>query len=485
MYDMNKWNDKLKNSRKNTNFDDFVMEIWSWQIFTLYKIDWKVSRYPDIARKSKLVDWNLLFEVNWTIDSKNYYVDNKKDFFDLMLENLKKSYLPYLWIYWDKENSEFADMIWYVKNIYLSLGCINAENVLYTHQVWDWKNILNTVYAHNNSENIYSCILVNQSFNVFYSKNISNCSYIYFSVNLKWCQECILCEDLENQAYCIKNKKYDKNEYLKLKNEILSKKDNFNEYHENILKKDIDKYNVNCSNFWNWFYNNHINEWNNVIWWTNLERAYDCYWWLDAQDIYWCLNVWLCNNLYFCINSWLGSSFLYYCIFCINCSFCVWCIWLKNKSYCIFNVQYEKNEWYQKVNEIFNKMESDWNFWKFLPWKLSPFYFNDSLAYLMNDNIDKKIVTGLWFMRRDEKISIDIPNSSNVIQYNELYKYQWFDKDWYWKIDKDILNKIIIDENWDIYKIISMEYDFLTKFALPLPRKHWLQRIKDWFKRKQ
>gem|GEM_PF-3471814 len=49
-------------------------------------------------------------------------------------------------------------------------------------------------------------------------------------------------------------------------------------------------------------------------------------------------------------------------------------------------------------------------------------------------------------------------------------------------IDPTILNKIIVDEQGNYYRIVKMEYDFLIKHSLPLPRKHWLDRMKDNFK---
>jgi hypothetical protein len=33
-----------------------------------------------------------------------------------------------------------------------------------------------------------------------------------------------------------------------------------------------------------------------------------------------------------------------------------------------------------------------------------------------------------------------------------------------------------------VYRIIPMEYQFLKKHGLPLPRQHWLDRLKQNFK---
>ena len=41
------------------------------------------------------------------------------------------------------------------------------------------------------------------------------------------CQECILCDGLENASYCIENQQYSKEEYSEKKNELLAKKESF------------------------------------------------------------------------------------------------------------------------------------------------------------------------------------------------------------------------------------------------------------------
>ncbi len=49
-------------------------------------------------------------------------------------------------------------------------------------------------------------------------------------------------------------------------------------------------------------------------------------------------------------------------------------------------------------------------------------------------------------------------------------------------IDPEILKKVIQDKEGNYYKIVKMEYDFLMKHRLPLPKLHWLDRIKLGFK---
>ena len=44
-------------------------------------------------------------------------------------------------------------------------------------------------------------------------------------------------------------------------------------------------------------------------------------------------------------------------------------------------------------------------------------------------------------------------------------------------IDPVILKKVIKDEEGNVYRVIKMEYDFLMRYGLPLPRYHRLERL--------
>jgi hypothetical protein len=48
-------------------------------------------------------------------------------------------------------------------------------------------------------------------------------------------------------------------------------------------------------------------------------------------------------------------------------------------------------------------------------------------------------------------------------------------------IDPEILKVIIQDEQGNVYRVVQMEYDFLLKHGLPLPRTHRLDRMKQHF----
>ena len=103
------------------------------------------------------------------------------------------------------------------------------------------------------------------------------------------------------------------------------------------------------------------------------------------------------------------------------------------------------------------------------------------MAYIIDKSFSKEEVEKDWYMWRDKQIKVDIPQSVDVIQTQDLDKYQWYNEKWNWYINPEILKKVIQDKKWNYYKIVKMEYDFLMKYWLPLPKNHWFDRLTQWF----
>jgi hypothetical protein len=84
-------------------------------------------------------------------------------------------------------------------------------------------------------------------------------------------------------------------------------------------------------------------------------------------------------------------------------------------------------------------------------------------------------------MWREEEIKVDISETAEIVETKNLPSYQGFDSSGNWKINPEILKKVIKDSSGNYYKIVPIEYDFLMKYGLPLPKIHWLERIKSSF----
>ncbi len=537
MQSLKVWEDKMKEKRKNTPWREFLKEIASWRPLTFYKNGWLTSRYPSSNRinissnddYNKDYDSFTNFWINYDFD-----VDFFKNFKKIFLATHLPTTINFVWT----ENSEYADQVYSSKNVYLSnVIVVNCENVLYSFNTkWNCKNILNSSNIINNCENIYNSFWVISSYNVFYSHFINNSNNIWFSSNLTWCSECIFCEELENQKYCIANKIYSKEEYYEKKKEFSDLKSQFWEFYKNVnkiwknynTKKVSWNYIIESENVENGYIVSSIKNWRNLLVVSAMDMTENMYdicaaWWLPTNDFYGVVWWGWGSNVYNSCHM-PNDSNIYYSYFLENCSFCFWCIGLKNKSFCILNKQYSKEEWYDLADKIFASMEKDAILGKFFPWEFNPFYFNDTMAYLIDDSFSKEEIEKAWYMWRDEKIKVDIPEWAEVVytknppvlsdiplikgdsqsgaefleitpparsslppqsrgtQGGVLSDYQGFDENGNWKINPEILKKVIIDNDGNYYKIVPMEYDFLMKYGLPLPEVHWLERIKMGFK---
>lgn len=467
------------------------MEIASRKTLWLQKKDNWITIFTNWRKKNIISNGEFACIRDELISNTDY---NGTTFFQNLSNIFFNVALPNVLNFWLVENSNYADVVFNSKNVYLSFTATSeVENILYTFRcTWNCKNVLWSFSIMNNCENVYSSIIVSDSYNIFYSQNISNSSDIWFGKNLIWCSECIQCADLQNKKYCINNVEFEKEEYYKKKNEILSKKLLYIELRDNVYSIPYANLNadnsegiglINVSNVKNAMFVTNLNTGSNVFWfWTPIfsERMYDiCMSW-SWTDYFWCCDVWRSEQIY-CSTQMAFCNNCFYCYLLENCSFCLGCIGLKNKSYCILNKQYTKEERYIEVDRIFWQMYVDWTLWDFFPAMMNPFYFNDTAAYLIDPTFTKEEVTAKWYLRRDDPIKVDIPDFMDVVKSNELDKYEWW-KDDVRTIDPSILKKIIIDEEWNSYRIIKMEYDFLMKHGLPLPRKHWLERMKENFR---
>jgi hypothetical protein len=69
-------------------------------------------------------------------------------------------------------------------------------------------------------------------------------------------------------------------------------------------------------------------------------------------------------------------------------------------------------------------MEKDGDLGKFFPGSMNPFYFNDTAAYLIDDSFTKEEVEAAGYLRRDEAISVDIPDRMDVVEVKDLGDYE-------------------------------------------------------------
>lgn len=488
------WQKKIQEKRKNTFFRDFLRDVASWSAMVLYKNSAMITKYPVTERVKHIVSISDYNAKGNQMDIVN--IDYNLPFWE-NLQGLRNAFVHGQVVhFYNNEWSDFADCVFWGKNAYLSFVVWHEfENVLYSSMIYSrCTNIFNSVLVSNNTQNIYYSKAIEQSYNVFFSKYINNSSNIWFCTNCIGCKECILCDDLENATYCIRNQQFSAEEYVKEKQKVLLDKSSFEDFYTNLsdIAKNYWSENVdgNFIRFSENVTNTHMamrlrNSRNCLFisWVNGCENFYDCFdAGINSSDFYGCCSWWAQASHIYCSSQIDQCTHQYYSYHMETSHYCLGCIWLKNKSYCIFNKQYTKEERYDKVDEIFLQMEKDWILGDFFPGSMNPFYFNDTAAYLIDPSFTKEEVTKLWYLRRYEPVKVDIPEGVDVVKVNELNQFESFDSDGNRYIDPSIIAKIIIDHQGNYYRIVKMEYDFLVKHWLPLPRKHRLDRMKENFR---
>lgn len=221
---------KILNQAKETDFRDFVMQIASRYPLNLYKQDGMMTRFPPTERSPRIIskaefadsmDHNTQYGVDYDM-SQTFWSQLSSLFKTVPMSHLIELRGP-------TENAEYADMVTASKNVYLSRNVTkNNQNVIYSLGVKDNNaDVLDSVMVRDNNSIIVRSFGVISSYQIFYSRNINNCNNIWFSYDCTGCSDCILCDHLTNQSYCIRNQQYSKQEYMTIKAQLLSQKENF------------------------------------------------------------------------------------------------------------------------------------------------------------------------------------------------------------------------------------------------------------------
>ncbi len=103
------------------------------------------------------------------------------------------------------ENSDFANMTMYSRNCYMTFGCINSEDCMFGHIIWECQNCVDCLYGYQCQWCSHSTDIVN-CYDVHYSTEAVNCNESYFLHDCRSCQNCFGCYNLRNKQYCVFNR---------------------------------------------------------------------------------------------------------------------------------------------------------------------------------------------------------------------------------------------------------------------------------------
>ncbi len=468
-----------------------------------------ISMYsPD--KKIKVYDQSFWWSDKW--DALDYWIDFdfNKSFFEQFSNLLKE--VPQPNVFTEKnQNSDYTQYEWSSKDCYLICWWSGNEKCFYWTYYMD-SNTCFDCYWTWNSEKCYELVECKNCYNCFWSEHLESCSNCYFSYNLKWCKNCFMSGNLTNKEYYINNRKYQKEEYQNIVNEILKTKkvseikEQYWNFKENLIRKNVLILNSekciwdNIDNSKKCFNCYLVEEWDNCKYCHIIARSKDCY------DVYvagmiekcyeisssWTYNVnesevevlfW--NRVISCYKTLYSSV-------CFHSSHLFWCVWLRNKQYCILNKQYTKQEYNELVPKIIKHMQSSSEWWEFFPSSISPFWYNETVAqeYFPLTPPSVPPLSG----EGSKMFQFSLSPGRGKMSEGQIGVSNWSD----YEPPKPNVEKIIPAEklpenikdipddmlNWAImcettqkpFRIIKQELDFYRKHNLPIPRKHPDQR---------
>lgn len=297
------------------------------------------------------------------------------------------------------EGSEYTNRASNNKNCYLIFRANFNEGCLYSNPVWestDCMDCFNVVKC----QLTYSSIDCTNCYNVQYCQESKDCQNSYFLYNCRNCQDCFGCTNLQNKQYCIFNKKYSKEDYLKKLEQL-----QLNNYMslegvgsqvEQFLKKNFRRYMVSvqadgctgnwleqCKSTFNSYGCKEIEDSKNVLVSLEVKDSMDyTYFGRGCELVYEGANVgYNCSKILFANECWVNCSDLLYCDSCItSCRDLVGCVGMEKNQYCILNKQYTKEEFIELKRKIIEHMKNTEEYGEFFPEELSPFAYNETEA---------------------------------------------------------------------------------------------------------
>lgn len=382
-------------------------------------------------------------------------------------------------------NSDYSNGGRDLKNGYYVWGCYHTENAWYSVNTNKCINVMD-VRVITDSEFVYESIFSHHLYKTSFSYFSSDCIESIFLFDCKNCQDCFGCVNLRNVKYHVFNEQLSKEQYEEFMRSVYPlTRENILSYEEKfweLVKKlpmngsrNIASYNVfgvnlkNSRNLFDVIDSNHsenVRHANSVIHHSNsmdvvFSGGYSSF-------LYMCTNIGSQSNW---IKFSISSKFCSNCEFIFNsknCSNCFMCFGLQNKSYCILNKQYNKEEYFEILDEIKTEMLNRGEYADGPGIEFSAQAYNFSSAQSVYPLGRETVLKLDGYVAPEPESNV---GDMETLEYKELSQFIG-------EISDDILNKAIICKtSGRPFKITESELAFYRRMKLPLPDTHPSVRI--------
>ncbi len=391
------------------------------------------------------------------------------------------------------EGCEYANYTYKSRNAYLTFSAVGSEDIYYCRQVMKGNKICLDSMNILENERGYEIIDSSGNYNCRFLVRSTQCVDSSFLLNCKNCTNCCLSSNQQNKSYVFRNKQLTRDEYLK--NISLLKLDTYSGQEASkeeflILARDTicrfamiknspdssGNFLENCNNVRYSF--DTIKSENSkyiVLEVNKMSDSYDLFYTGKMELCYEVSNAGAVDyKVVFSLD--IGNcQDSFYSISCNSCKDIFGCVGLNNKQYCILNKQYTKEEYEELLPKIISQMSEipyidkkgiSYKFGEFFPIELSPFAYNESLAYEEFPlSLAEVMNEGYSWATQEEK------HHTTTIHASLL-------PDAIGEVDDTILEEVIACPNkGDVatqctyaYRIVPEELRFYRLMNIPIPR---------------
>jgi len=391
-------------------------------------------------------------------------------------------------------NSEYTNMVGYLKNCYLTTHSDYNEDCAYGSNLTNAKDCVDT-YLADKCEACYEITNCRECYRTIFSIDCQSCHNVLFSRNCVGCNDCFGCANLRNKQYHIFNKPFSKEEYERKLQEL---------YPSTIQK--LQSAGEQSSKIWNQYPQKYMHERHNAH--VTGDYIYECKNVRDSfiaaklQDSRFCMMItpgesvssdcWdfthfgadselLYESLMGGYSSrvrfgWfvtMNSQEVEYSMSSIGNTNIFGCVGLKKKQHCILNKQYSKEEYEALREKIIRHMDEMpyvdakgriYKYGEFFPMEQSPFGYNET-AHIYFPLSKKEIVDRGYVWREPDERAYSVTKKSSDLP--DIFEFADSLKDEVVACEHE--DKC--DHNCSIaFRFIPYELDFYRKHKLPLPR---------------
>lgn len=333
-------------------------------------------------------------------DAMNYGVDfdPTKPFFSQLFDLMHRvPSVSRFGLHTSLVNSEYTNMVGYLKNCYLVTHSDYNEDCAYCSNLTNSKDCID-VYLADKCENCYEITNCRECYATMFSLDCTSCHNVWYSKNCSGCSDCYGCVNLRNKKYHIFNEPYTKEEYEQKIKEINPQeaKKLWDEYPQKYMHglKNLNvsgDYIYNCKNVKNSYIVAKLEDSRFCMLVTPGDGiASNCYdfthFGINSELLYETLMTGWCSRI---IGSWFmpGGQDIEYSMWTVENKNLFGCVGMKKKQYCILNKQYSKEEYEALRKKIVQHMDDMpyvdakgrvYKYGDFYPMEASPFGYNET-----------------------------------------------------------------------------------------------------------